>query len=316
MTFTPILLTAISISTLTGLEQQVDTNRLPKDAIPVVSVPSLDYSALFDLDQTREVAGQAPQFAVPNSKSITPATDGIWERVDMLRQRWTLRVTCDNALSMNLGFGRYNMPSTGTMTITDAIGDYRIRSFTADDNKAHGELWTPVVPGNEVIIEIVVNSDEKAYVVKGIELTSINAGYRWVHDAAERGSSESCNIDVVCPEGDSWWDEIPSVGVYTLNGYLTCTGVMMNNTSQDQTPYFLTANHCGVTSGSDSSIVVYWNHQNTYCRTPGSSDSGGNGNGRSEEHTSELQSRRNLVCRLLLEKKKKKQQQQQQQQYN
>src|SRR6266511_5539059 len=28
-------------------------------------------------------------------------------------------------------------------------------------------------------------------------------------------------------------------------------------------------------------------------------------NGRSEEHTSELQSRENLVCRLLLEKKKK-----------
>src|SRR5947199_1972377 len=30
------------------------------------------------------------------------------------------------------------------------------------------------------------------------------------------------------------------------------------------------------------------------------------GNGRSEEHTSELQSLRHLVCRLLLEKKKKK----------
>src|SRR5688572_32594074 len=30
--------------------------------------------------------------------------------------------------------------------------------------------------------------------------------------------------------------------------------------------------------------------------------------GRSEEHTSELQSQSNLVCRLLLEKKKKKQQ--------
>src|SRR5690349_23910930 len=30
------------------------------------------------------------------------------------------------------------------------------------------------------------------------------------------------------------------------------------------------------------------------------------GHGRSEEHTSELQSRRDLVCRLLLEKKKKK----------
>src|SRR5690349_22770117 len=31
----------------------------------------------------------------------------------------------------------------------------------------------------------------------------------------------------------------------------------------------------------------------------------GTGHGRSEEHTSELQSRRDLVCRLLLEKKKK-----------
>src|SRR5690349_23853022 len=32
----------------------------------------------------------------------------------------------------------------------------------------------------------------------------------------------------------------------------------------------------------------------------------GSANARSEEHTSELQSRRDLVCRLLLEKKKKK----------
>src|SRR2546430_10738892 len=32
------------------------------------------------------------------------------------------------------------------------------------------------------------------------------------------------------------------------------------------------------------------------------------GNGRSEEHTSELQSQSNLVCRLLLEKKKKSRQ--------
>jgi len=74
--------------------------------------------------------------------------------------------------------------------------------------------------------------------------------------------------------------------VYTLSGWATCTGAMINNTAQDQTPYFLTANHCGVTSSTDSSIVVYWNHQNSYCRTPGSSDSGGNGNGSFSQFTS------------------------------
>src|SRR3712207_7405537 len=40
-----------------------------------------------------------------------------------------------------------------------------------------------------------------------------------------------------------------------------------------------------------------------YGTNPLSADSDGDGVGRSEEHTSELQSRQYLVCRLLLEKK-------------
>src|SRR5690606_40154723 len=40
------------------------------------------------------------------------------------------------------------------------------------------------------------------------------------------------------------------------------------------------------------------------CSGTGGARSGGSGRRRSEEHTSELQSRENLVCRLLLEKKK------------
>src|SRR4051812_49479799 len=53
-------------------------------------------------------------------------------------------------------------------------------------------------------------------------------------------------------------------------------------------------------------------HANSICVFSGKNDdptapldgSGPNGPGRSEEHTSELQSHVNLVCRLLLEKKK------------
>src|SRR5690606_23281255 len=59
---------------------------------------------------------------------------------------------------------------------------------------------------------------------------------------------------------------------------------------------------------------LYW-HQR-WLATFGSHGSSANNHviaeaaGRSEEHTSELQSRENLVCRLLLEKKKKKKQDQ------
>src|SRR6266540_5896081 len=44
----------------------------------------------------------------------------------------------------------------------------------------------------------------------------------------------------------------------------------------------------------------------TRCNCPDSASSAASGCGRSEEHTSELQSHHDLVCRLLLEKKKKK----------
>src|SRR5207253_8350072 len=45
------------------------------------------------------------------------------------------------------------------------------------------------------------------------------------------------------------------------------------------------------------------------CAVRGEADGAGERLARSEEHTSELQSRGHLVCRLLLEKKKKKEQQ-------
>src|SRR5690606_39526187 len=56
-----------------------------------------------------------------------------------------------------------------------------------------------------------------------------------------------------------------------------------------------------------------WNREHTYVQSLGTPVLGDTGPGadahhmraRSEEHTSELQSRENLVCRLLLEKKKK-----------
>lgn len=274
----------IAVMTLGAAVAIADQSKLPTDLIPMMTVDDLDYATLSDEDVTRELAGLPSRFAIPTTVSISPATHGLWESIDRNQMRWTYRVSCTNALSMNLGFGRYIMPPSGSMTIMNASGTFKIRPFTAQDNQDHGQLWTPVIRSTEVVIEIIVDRSDKRLVSRNVELTSINAGYRWLGGGEDRGASESCNVDVLCPTGDDWWDEIPSVAVYTLNGYLTCSGVMINNTAEDQTPYFLTANHCGVNSNSDSSIVVYWNHQNSFCRT--GSASGNNGNGSFSQFTS------------------------------
>ena len=46
-----------------------------------------------------------------------------------------------------------------------------------------------------------------------------------------------------------------------------CTGTMLNNSNNDRTPYFLTANHCIGTQAEARSIEAYWFYQTTSCNS-------------------------------------------------
>ncbi|MHC4710073.1 MAG: proprotein convertase P-domain-containing protein, partial [Planctomycetota bacterium] len=156
---------------------------------------------------------------------------------------------------------------------------HRLRPFTELDNEDHGELWTPIVPSDDIVIEVAIPD-----AVAGdldLELTHIGHGYRGFGAllGGPAARSGSCNVDVVCPEGDDWRDEISTVGVISTGGSTFCTGFMVNNTAYDLTPYFMTADHCGISAGNAASLVVYWNYENSWCRTPGSPESGGPGDG-------------------------------------
>ena len=50
-----------------------------------------------------------------------------------------------------------------------------------------------------------------------------------------------------------------------IDGSFACTGFMVNNAKQDLTPYFMTANHCGVTASNAASVVVFWNYETSAC---------------------------------------------------
>ncbi len=165
------------------------------------------------------------------------------------------------------------------MDIVSIDGADGIGPFTASDAGPTGGLWTAMVLGDEVVIEVAIDPEDRAALEDGLLLSWVNAGYRGFGAPSHRGQSESCNVDVACSEGDSWRQEISSVGVYTVQGSWTCTGFMVNNTAEDERPLFMTANHCGIRSNNDHTVVVYWNHENSYCRTPGSGDSGGSGDG-------------------------------------
>lgn len=257
---------AADLGVLPAMPTAVDYAVGPVEKVETIIAPPVDVAALRADDVVREALGEAPRYADTWEVSISPSTHGTWEALDAKTWLWRLRIVSTGALSLNLGFTRYHLPHNAKLWVyatdlTDAVGPY-----TARDNAAHGQLWTPVVLSDDIVVELTVPSDSVGDVE--LELTAINHGYRFFGEPLSTRAG-ACNVDVICPEGDPWRAEIRSVGVISTGGSTFCTGFMVNNTAEDQTPYFMTAYHCGINSGNAASLVVYWNFESPVCGMQG-----------------------------------------------
>lgn len=258
----------------------------PQQMVQQVVAPWVNVDQAMKEDDIATAEGAPLRFAIRNPVELTPANSGTWEALDDQNSVWRLRVASLGAVSLNFGFTRYSMPEGARLYIYSSDLRMVIRPFTAADNHDHQQLWTPPVAGEEAVIELTVPNHLRRRVQ--LTLGSINVGYRAFgipsslrQEKNDDGgiASGSCNIDVKCPEGNAWQDQIHGVAVYTVNGSWTCTGSMVNNTANDRKNYFLTANHCGIDATDDATVVCYWNYENSTCRPVGSAASGGAGDG-------------------------------------
>lgn len=239
---------------------------LPLAEVARLPVPDLDRTRLATEDADRQEQGLPYRFASVHEVLLTPEAAGTWEDLPSGRSLWRLRIAGGNALTLNLGFTRFWLPPGARLLVYEATGGGPILSYDETDNATHGELWTPVVPGADLVVELELDPDLRWQLE--LELTSIGRGYRFFgEETADK--SGSCNIDVVCPQGNDWRDEIDTIAVYSMGGSTICTGFMVNNTAQDGRPLFMTAYHCNVRANMAPSLVVYWNFQSPICGQQG-----------------------------------------------
>jgi hypothetical protein len=230
-----------------------------------LDLPGPDKAALAAEDAGRDDGGP-DRFAWPYDLSLAPRDGEGWTRLNDGSHRWQLVIEAPGSLSLGFGFRRYRIPWGAELVIRGERGPER--RFTAADVASHGQLWTPVVLGDEAELTLTLPPGHRDDFE--LELARVGRGYRlfgedpW-SEADANDKQGPCNIDVICPEGDPWRKEIRSVGVYTLGGVWDCTGVMINNTARDETPYFLTANHCDVDEENAATVVVYWNFESPEC---------------------------------------------------
>ena len=256
------------------------------DLAPEKVMPAVDTAALLAEDAAQKPFPPQPlRFAATHDVRIT-LDQGRWDVVGDT-SIWRVKLTSRGAKSINLGFTRYWMPEGGRLYLyrTGYTGGAprSVRSFGAQDNELHGQLWTPIVEAASVVVEVAVPTASRSALQ--LELTKVNHGYRSLRKEDVTILSGSCNVDVVCPEGDPYRNEIRAVVALHRNGSGFCTGSLINNTGTKR-PYIITADHCGVRSTNAASLVVYWNFQNSWCRPVGSSASGGDGDGQLNQFNS------------------------------
>lgn len=202
-------------------------------------------------------------FADPFDLHVEPASDGTWEVLDDGARLWRLRIHAPGATDLNFGFSRFVLPPGATLHVYSEDRDYFQGPYTADDVSPHGQLWTPVVPGDRAVVELYVPAG--VLFEPELLLSRVGRGFRDLFGMRGRPKAGDCNIDVACGEADPWRNEIRSVARYSIDGSGLCTGTMIMDVPGDFRNFFLTAAHCGVAPGNAASVVVYWNFESPSC---------------------------------------------------
>ena len=178
---------------------------------------------------------------------------------------YRLRIYSEGAVSINFRFSNYKLPKGASLYIYNDEQDQILGAFTSDNNKEHGKLGVSLLFTDAITIEYF--EPNNAEFSGQLQIDRVTHGYRSAYQyTAEKGfgSSGSCNNDVVCPEADPWAYEIKSAAMLVSGGSGFCSGALVNNTAEDETPYLLTANHCY----SDPSDWVFWfNWHREGCQT-------------------------------------------------
>jgi lysyl endopeptidase len=233
-------------------------------------MPFVDEDALRAEDEIVDKIGGIPwRFGENIEVDYSQDNSGAWDFLPGGDKIWRLGILSENAKSINLTFDRYYLPQGAELFIYNHDRTEIIGAFTHENNQEHGMFATTLVAGSAIIVEYY--EPFKVEFTGELSISMVTHGYRGPKDYFKSlGDSGPCNVNVACPLAAGWEDQINSVAMMVSGGNGFCTGTMINNTANDGTPYFLTANHCY----SDPSTWVFWfNWQSTTCSNPGSSPS-------------------------------------------
>lgn len=241
---------------------------LSASQIPLINLPFLDISMIKEEENRINPQNTLPpKFGTKIPVGFNSKEHGLWTNVPD-GKIWRLRIHSEGAFSLSAHLTKFNLKSGVELFFYDITQNYLIGAITEKNNNAGQSLHSIPLQGEDLILEMFVPTRVQNqeplfldYIVHDyVGIFNIVEMYK---DIQSRGGD--CFIDVSCPLGTPYSEAAKSVGLLVVDGERWCTGAMVNNTTNDHTPYFLTANHCFVENSNLSSWTVVFNYQSKNC---------------------------------------------------
>lgn len=249
--------------------------------IEKVILPSFDLKQIQAEDKKNNVKRNAPwRFGYEHQVDLGLKTHGSWTDLSDGSRYWLINIKSDGAKTMNFIFDEFYLPEGAKLYFYNADHSDVLGAYTHSQNREDKIFGSWLVDGDDIYIEYYEPFDK---IGQGeLHLSRAVHGYRSVSDFAKQAKalnqSGDCNLDVDCSIGADFndlKDELKkSVALLISGGNSFCSGALINNTNNDGTPYFLTANHCLSGSVANWAFRFNWRSPNPQCATTNNSTDG------------------------------------------
>jgi Trypsin-like peptidase domain len=239
-----------------------------------MDLPSVRYGSHIDLNQpsvtleqldARSLALEPNQIGINRSVEVSPNTRAQKFVNPDASQVIVLIIKSSGASSVGVHFRNFALADDEEVYVYGAATDSIVFGpFTDKGPWGSGEFWSGTVDGDTVVIEFYKNTDRNGQGFEIFEISHILAELDW---RVRSNEPEVLNreVDASC-YGDPEKNAVARI-LFNNNGPHVCTGSLLNNLAQDQTPYVLTVNHCVNSQAVAQTVEAYWFYQTTSCNS-------------------------------------------------
>ncbi|MFW6289455.1 MAG: T9SS type A sorting domain-containing protein [Mariniphaga sp.] len=237
--------------------------------IPEIVMPAVNNNSLqqkYENEPQPEEKLKPFQFAHGFDVDVSPETGGLWVRNVKGYDVWRVKIRSTGAYSLNLIFNDFSLPQGSRLFLISENQDYFLGAFTSSNNKRSGKFAVAPIAGDELIVHYEVPAGSQA---NGFTIAKVNHDYMGILKVSERRplgkEAGSCNVDINCAGDHTWNEAKDAVCRIIVDGREICTGVLLNNTAENERPYILSAAHCYDKPEYAETSVFTFNYESPYC---------------------------------------------------